>query len=135
MHAESLQSCPTLCSHTDCSPPGSSVHGILQARILEWVAMPPPGDLPNPRIKPVPPRSPALTGGFFTTSATCEAHIQAALIHNSGIQTSLKIIFFSGSKTRPDLSPFSANLTRTDKRLFMVLPYFILCSNLYISLR
>ena len=34
------QSCPTLCYLTDCSPPGSSVHGILQARILEWVAMP-----------------------------------------------------------------------------------------------
>ena len=31
---------PTLCSHVNCSPPGSSVHGILQARILEWVAMP-----------------------------------------------------------------------------------------------
>ena len=34
------QSCPTLCDPMDCSPPGSSVHGILQARILEWVAMP-----------------------------------------------------------------------------------------------
>ena len=34
------QSCPTLCNPMDCSPPGSSVHGILQARILEWVAMP-----------------------------------------------------------------------------------------------
>ena len=33
------QSCPTLCDPTDCSPPGSSVRGILQARILEWVAM------------------------------------------------------------------------------------------------
>ena len=32
--------CPTLCGPTDCSPPGSSVHGIPQARILEWVAMP-----------------------------------------------------------------------------------------------
>ena len=31
----------------DCSPPGSSVHGILQARILAWVARPPPGDLPD----------------------------------------------------------------------------------------
>ena len=31
----------------DCSPPGSSVHGILQGRILEWVASPSPGDLPN----------------------------------------------------------------------------------------
>ena len=34
------QSCPTLCDPMDCSPPSSSVHGILQARILEWVAMP-----------------------------------------------------------------------------------------------
>ena len=34
------QSCPTLCNPMDCSPPGSSVHGILQARILEWVAVP-----------------------------------------------------------------------------------------------
>ena len=33
------QSCPTLCDHIDCSPPGSSVHGILQARILEWAAI------------------------------------------------------------------------------------------------
>ena len=34
------QSCLTLCDPMDCSPPGSSVHGILQARTLEWVAMP-----------------------------------------------------------------------------------------------
>ena len=34
------QSCPTLCDPMDCSPPASSVHGILQARTLEWVAMP-----------------------------------------------------------------------------------------------
>ena len=34
------QSYPTLCDPIDCSPPGSSVHGIFQARILEWVAMP-----------------------------------------------------------------------------------------------
>ena len=38
--AKLLQSCPTLCDPTDCSPPGFSVHGILQARILEWVAVP-----------------------------------------------------------------------------------------------
>ena len=37
--AKSLQSCPTLCDSTDCGPPGSSVQGILQARILEWVAI------------------------------------------------------------------------------------------------
>ena len=37
--AKSLQSCPTLCDPVDCSPPGSSIHGILRARILEWVAI------------------------------------------------------------------------------------------------
>ena len=41
--AESLQSCPNPCDPMDCSPPGSSDHGILQARVLGWVAMPPPG--------------------------------------------------------------------------------------------
>ena len=40
MRAKSLQLCPALCNPINCSPPGSSVHGILQARILEWVAMP-----------------------------------------------------------------------------------------------
>ena len=39
MHAKSLQSCPTLCDPIDGSPPGSSVPEILQARILEWVAI------------------------------------------------------------------------------------------------
>ena len=39
MHAKSFQLCLTLCDPVDCSPPGSSVHGILQPRILEWVAM------------------------------------------------------------------------------------------------
>ena len=38
--ARSLQSCPTLCNSMDCSPPGSSVQGIFQARILEWIIMP-----------------------------------------------------------------------------------------------
>ena len=38
--AKLLQSCSTFCDPLDCSPPGSSVHGILQARILEWVVMP-----------------------------------------------------------------------------------------------
>ena len=44
------QSCSTLCDPMDCSPSGSSTHGTLQARILEWV--PSPGDLPDPGIEP-----------------------------------------------------------------------------------
>ena len=52
-HLLRAQSCPTLWDpHMDCSPPGSSVHGILQARILEWVVISFPRDLPNPGIKP-----------------------------------------------------------------------------------
>ena len=39
VHAKSFKSCPTLCDLVDCSPPGSSVHGILQARILAWIAI------------------------------------------------------------------------------------------------
>ena len=42
----------TLCDCMDCSPTGSSVHGILQARILEWVAISSSGDLPDPGIEP-----------------------------------------------------------------------------------
>ena len=50
----SLQLGLTLCDPMDCStPPGPSIHGILQARIQEWVAMPSPRDLPNPGIEPV----------------------------------------------------------------------------------
>ena len=51
------QSCLTLCNSTDCSPPGSSVLGILQARILEWVAMLSSMDRPNPGFEA---RSPTL---------------------------------------------------------------------------
>ena len=57
----------------DCGPPGSSVNGILQARILEWVAWPPPGDPPNPGIKPRYLMPPLLADGLFTTSAIWEA--------------------------------------------------------------
>ena len=59
---------PTGWNHIDCSPPGSSVHGILQARVLEWSAI-----SPSPRIEPSSLKSPALAGRFFTTSATWEA--------------------------------------------------------------
>ena len=48
--SEVTQSCLTLCDPEDCSPPGFSIHGIFQARILEWVAISSPGDLPNPGI-------------------------------------------------------------------------------------
>ena len=70
--AQSLQSCPTLCDTMECTPPDSSGHGILQARILEWVAGPPAGDLPNQGIKPKSLKSPALAVRFITASSTCD---------------------------------------------------------------
>ena len=49
------QSCPILGHPMDCSPPGSSVHGISQARILEWVTTSFSGDLSNPGVEPESP--------------------------------------------------------------------------------
>ena len=63
--SEVAQLCLTLCDSVDCSLPGSSLHGILQARILEWVLpFPSPGDLPNPGIEP---GSPALQADALTS--------------------------------------------------------------------
>ena len=60
MQSESVKSlvvqlCLILSDLMDCSPPGSSVHGILQARILEWLPFPSPGDLTDPGIEPGSP--------------------------------------------------------------------------------
>ena len=54
------QSCQTLCNPVDCSPSGSSVHGVLQARILEWVAMPSSRGSTQPRDQIHVSWSPAL---------------------------------------------------------------------------
>ena len=72
VHAKLLQLCLAFCNPMDHSPPGSSVHGILQARILEGVPCPPPGDLPIPGIKLMSLMSPSLTGSFFTTDTICK---------------------------------------------------------------
>ena len=74
MHACFIaQSCPTLCDSMDYSSLGSSVHGISQARMLEWVACPSPGDLPDPGIEPLSLMPPALVGELFTSRAPWEA--------------------------------------------------------------
>ena len=69
--AKSLESCLTLYDPMDYSPPGSSVHEILHAGILEWVSI--SSSRVSPGIYPTSPPSPALAGGFSTTSATWEA--------------------------------------------------------------
>ena len=89
------QLCLTLCHPMDCNPPGSSVHGISQARY--WNALPffSPGDLPNPGTEPV---SPASAGRFFATVAFAvinidfwnEDHIRLLTINYCSIKSSCK---------------------------------------------
>ena len=65
------QACLTLCDPVDCSPPGSSVRGILQARILQWVAIPFSRESAQPRDRS---QVSCIAGGFFTILATGEIH-------------------------------------------------------------
>ena len=59
-----IKLCLILCNLIDCSPPGSPVHGIFQARILEWAAISKSRGSPDPGIEPASPESPALAGDF-----------------------------------------------------------------------
>ena len=59
----------TQSSLTLCNPMDYTVHGVLQARVLEWAAFPSPGDLPNPRVKP---RFPALQADSLPTELSGE---------------------------------------------------------------
>ena len=74
LHAKSFQSCPTLCDPIDYSLRGSSIMGFSRQEYWSGLPCPPPGDLPDPGIEFASLISPALAGGFFTTSATWEAH-------------------------------------------------------------
>ena len=65
VRAKSLQSCLSLCNPIDCSPPGSSVHGILQARILEWVAVPSSRGDSRPMVQKCISYDCCIAGGFF----------------------------------------------------------------------
>ena len=80
LNAKSLQSCPTLCNPPDGTPPGSSVHGILQARILglqciSGLPCPPSGYLPNSWIEPMSLMSPALASVFLPLAPPGKSNI------------------------------------------------------------
>ena len=79
-----IQLCPTLCNPIDCSPPGSSVHGIFQARILEWVVM------PFSRVSSWPrgqTQVSCIVRRFFTIWATREAQITHAATAAKSLQS------------------------------------------------
>ena len=66
------QSCLTPCDPMDCNPPCSSVHGIFQAKILKWVTISPFRDVPDPRMEPKSPVSPALQEDSLPTEPSRE---------------------------------------------------------------
>ena len=80
VHAKLRQLSPTLCDPMDYSLPGSSVHGILQTRIMSGLpCLPLQGNLLDPGIKPWSLLSPVLAGGFFTTSTIWEPQTKYTL--------------------------------------------------------
>ena len=85
--------CPTLCDPMDCSPPGSSIHGILQARIMKWEFILSPGDLLDTRIKL---GSPALQAD----SLPFEPQGRPKLIKDAFLQLGLKGENLSGRVNR-----------------------------------
>ena len=78
-NGDCAQLCSSLSDLMDCSPPGSSAHGIFQIRILDWkkkkkeswtgLPFPPPGDLNNPGLELTSPACPARAGRFLTAAA------------------------------------------------------------------
>ena len=90
---------PILCNPMDCSPPDSSVHGIREVRILEWVAMPSSRGLSQPRDQT---QVSCTAGGFFTVWATREVSfypIYSQILKSfkcSAIEIKLPILFING---------------------------------------
>ena len=88
----------------DYSPPGSSIHGILQARIVEWVAIPSPGDLPDPGIKPwfptlqadsLPLETPGKPQLFCKTGLCAQRQSRGKIIKMLIVSLAILIFLFS----------------------------------------
>ena len=97
--------------HRDCSLPGSSVHGILLARIVEWVSMPSSKGSSNPCIKST---SHALAGRFFTTSGTWEAHYFSQWV----------------SRLSPEIFQFQVGKWTNDLKFYKILSLSLLITHL-----
>ena len=114
--AKLLQLCPTLCSSMDCGPPGSSVHGILQARTLEWVAMSSSRGSSQSRDQTWVSISPALAGRFFTTSVTGEAqytHTRTRIHIHVVVQSLSLVLLFATPRTAARQASLSSTISRS----------------------
>ena len=113
VRAKSIQLCLILCDPMDCSPPGSSVHGNLHSRILEWIVMPSLRYLPDPGIEPMSLMIPALAGRFFITNATWEA-----LFFQETVHTLIFRVLFPGILMRLNLNTCITSTYRNQYKLF-----------------
>ena len=137
MRAKSLQSCLTLGDSMDCIPPGSSVHGILQARILERVA------ISSSRrsclgTESLSLMSSALAGGFFTTSTIWEAPSYPILLLNcSFLLNTMRFkdyLFYDLSQKEPErVSPCFSELALSGSGLqfWKLMLSFQVCQYMY----
>ena len=120
MCTKSLQSCLTFCNPMDHSPPGSSVYGIYQARILEWAAISFSRESSRHRIELRPLMFPALPGGFFITKHTPNDLSQG---DNPSLPTCRRL---GGSETHIPLPEArrSGRYLQELNGLFTLFPYF-----------
>ena len=109
VHAKLLQSCPTLQDPVDCSLPGSSVHGILQVGILEWVAMFSSRGSSWPRDQTCVSYGSCIAGRFFTAEPLGKQEPIQATNQNSkcdGASTLISIWKTAGKIVSPFLCPW-----------------------------
>ena len=105
-------SCPILCDPKDCSSPGFSVHGILQARILEWIAIPSSRGISQPRDRTLVS---CIAGRFFTIWATGKSYICIMLFKSFSVSTSIEnfsSVQFSHSVVSDFVRPHGLKHTR-----------------------
>ena len=109
------QLCPTLCDPTDCSPPGFSVHGILQARILEWIAIPFSRGTSQPRNRTLVS---CMAGRFFTVWATAMVNNFTLELREKSSTHWISLLKKVGETTRPfryDLNQIPYDYTAEEK--------------------
>ena len=125
MRAKSLQSCPTLCNPMDCSPPGSCIHGILQARILNGLPYPSPGDLPKAEIEP---GSPALKADYLLSEPLGKPFIRFMLKdENRCCYQNIYIYIFDFGMSNLSFHPIDPHLfpTYTCTSFYQAKPVFL----------